>query len=85
MFALLGVFGAKEARATTCAGATVLTYQNYPAFSITCGAGNDINSGNATACGSTYYLGGQEALYTFTSLGDRHTWNSALLYHHPAD
>lgn len=69
MFALLGVFGAKEARATTCAGATVLTYQNYPAFSITCGAGNDINSGNATACGSTSYLGGQEALYTFTSLG----------------
>ncbi|MCC6400747.1 MAG: hypothetical protein IT227_08285, partial [Flavobacteriales bacterium] len=66
---LVALFGAQKAHGTTCAGATVLAYQNYPAFAITCGGTNDINSGNAVPCGSTSYLGGQEALYTFTSQG----------------
>ncbi|MCC6576059.1 MAG: T9SS type A sorting domain-containing protein, partial [Flavobacteriales bacterium] len=57
-----------EARATTCAGATVLAHQDYAAFAITCGGTNDITGSNTAACGSSSYRGGLEAVYTFTAL-----------------
>ncbi|WP_291095118.1 GEVED domain-containing protein, partial [Flavobacterium sp. UBA2787] len=57
-----------SAAVTTCAGATVLSPASLPIASqaLVCGGTNDINSGNATACGSGLYMGGQEALYTLT-------------------
>ncbi len=53
---------------TTCAGATVLDPVTLPIAgqALVCGGTNDINSGNATACGSGLYMGGQEALYSLT-------------------
>jgi hypothetical protein len=53
---------------TTCAGATVLDPVTLPIAgqALVCGGTNDINSGNATACGSGFYMGGQEALYSLT-------------------
>ena len=69
LIVVTSLFFSSQVKATTCGGATALAYQNYTAVSLTCGATNDINSGNATACGSGSYMGGQEALYTFTSLG----------------
>ncbi len=85
---LIALLGAQEARATTCAGATVLAYQDYPAFSIACGATNDITGANTVACGSANYRGGTEAVYTFTSLGSGSasfayngvTWVGMFLY-----
>ena len=63
------LFFANQAKATTCAGATVLAYQNYTGVSVTCGATNDITSANSTTCGSGSYKGGFEALYKITSIG----------------
>jgi len=53
---------------TTCAGATVLDPVTLPIASqtIICGATDEINSGNATACGSADYMGGFESLYSLT-------------------
>jgi len=32
----------------------------------TCGADNDLTSGNTVACGSTLYLGGEDRVFVFT-------------------
>ena len=54
--------------ATNCPSATLIPVAPTLPYtqSLTCGAGNDINAGNAVACGSTLYYGGQEALYAWT-------------------
>lgn len=55
-------------RATTCAGAEVIpAVPTLPlSLALVCNGTNDINSGNATACGSSSYMGGQEALFVWT-------------------
>ncbi|MFM7217947.1 MAG: hypothetical protein ACKO1U_08020, partial [Bacteroidota bacterium] len=55
----------------------------------TCGMGNDITSTNAAVCGSTYYYGGEDAVYVFTpsasgsitmALNSTGTWTGMMLY-----
>ena len=59
-------------RATTCPGAVVIpSSTSFPSAAITlvCGTTNDITgAGGAggTVCGSTLYMGGNEALYVYT-------------------
>jgi hypothetical protein len=77
--------------ATNCPDAIVIP--SSPTFpfisSLTCGSTNDITSSNATSCGSSYYFGGNEALYvwtptlsyinvTFAYSGQ--TWTGLMLY-----
>ena len=59
-------------RATTCPSAVVIpSSTSFPSAAITlvCGTTNDITGlggSGGTACGSTAYMGGNEALYVFT-------------------
>lgn len=69
----LGFFGMTGAAlATTCGGATALpAFPSMPHVeTLVCGGTNDVNSGNAVACGSLSYVGGLEALYTWTPTYD---------------
>ncbi len=54
--------------ATTCPNAQIIPAT--PTFpytqSLVCGTGNDINDISAPGCGTTYYLGGTESVYTWT-------------------
>jgi len=64
---ILSVF----AKATTCPGATIISGSiTFPSsFTAICGTVNNITgAGGAagTACGSTAYMGGLEALYAYT-------------------
>ncbi len=65
---LLFVSSVQFSHATTCAGAQLIP--GLPGMpysqSLVCGATDDINSANATACGSSFYLGGQESVYAWT-------------------
>ena len=60
------------AKATTCPNAVIIpgtTTFPTPATALTCGTTNDITGGGGalgTACGSTLYMGGLEALYVYT-------------------
>lgn len=70
---LIGVMSTIQfARATTCAGATIIPAAPTLPYTaaLTCGATNDITAANAVACGSTLYYGGQEALYAWTPSGN---------------
>ncbi len=56
-------------KATTCPNAVLIpsstTFPSAP-ISLVCGTTNDITSTNATACGSSSYMGGNEALFVYT-------------------
>lgn len=54
--------------AVTCPGATVIPASPTLPYTstLTCGATNDLTGSNTTACGSTSYLGGLEAVYAWT-------------------
>lgn len=58
-FVFMWLFAA-NANATTCANATAITLGTT---TLTCGTTNDISG--IAGCGSTSYMGGTEALYTF--------------------
>ena len=63
----LGLF--QGAYATTCPNATVINPAALPVnATVVCGTGNDITAANIVSAGtvSTLYLGGNEALYSFT-------------------
>lgn len=60
----LGLGTSYQLNATTCADATVIG--SLPFSGATACSGNDITSGNSSACVSTLYYGGNEALFTFT-------------------
>jgi subtilisin-like proprotein convertase family protein len=77
--------------ATTCGNETVIPAGPTMPYtqSLTCGGTNDINSGNAVVCGSGSYLGGQEALYSWTPVVDYtgvsiaysgQTWTGIFIY-----
>ncbi len=53
-----------QLNATTCANADVISSLPFTG-GLNC-SGNDITSSNASACASTLYFGGTEALFTFT-------------------
>ncbi len=89
---LVGVVSMVQlARATDCPSATAIpAAPTFPyTVSLTCGATNDITSANATACGSSFYFGGQEALYSWTPSGNYsgvtiaytgQTWSGIFVY-----
>jgi hypothetical protein len=63
---------AQSGFSTVCGSASVIPGAPTMPYvqALTCGAGNDVNSGNVTVCGSNSYVGGQEALYAWTPLVD---------------
>lgn len=60
----MGLASSYQLNATTCANATVIS--SLPFSGATNCSGNDITSANASACVSTLYYGGNEALFTYT-------------------
>jgi hypothetical protein len=68
LFAVGLIIMVQSGFSTDCVSATIIP--GAPALpytqALTCGAGNDVNSGNAVVCGSVNYVGGQEALYSWT-------------------
>ncbi|HMN04356.1 MAG TPA: hypothetical protein PKD45_01410 [Flavobacteriales bacterium] len=85
-------WGTAQVHATTCAGAITINPASLPINNqaVVCGAGNDMNAGNVTTCGgvTNSYLGGQEALYTFTPtttssyqiLYQGQSWGAIMVY-----
>ncbi|MBL8001461.1 MAG: hypothetical protein JNL05_05825, partial [Flavobacteriales bacterium] len=84
---------APKAQATTCAGATAISIATpISNQTVVCGAANDISAANVTnicSGASTSYLGGNEAVYTFTapssspyafSLNSTQTWTGIWLF-----
>jgi hypothetical protein len=65
---LLGLLSFFQSSATTCPNAeSIPSLPSMPyTQTLVCGSNNDINSGNSTACGSGFYMGGNEALYVWT-------------------
>ncbi len=66
---MFGFVGAVNfANATTCAGAEIIPATPSLPYtqSLICGSTDDINSVNATVCGSGLYLGGWESVYAWT-------------------
>ncbi len=66
LFGIVGISGISKA--TTCGSETLIPAAPTMPYTqaLTCGGTNDINSGNVSVCGSTSYVGGQEALYAWT-------------------
>ena len=60
----MGLASSYQLNATTCPNATAIS--SLPFSGATSCGGDDITSGNASACVSTLYYGGAEALFTFT-------------------
>ncbi len=66
--ALAMLFSITRADATVCPNAISITSVPVSNQAIVCGTTNDITSSNVTStCGSTFYYGGLEALYTYTA------------------
>ncbi len=98
LFVMLGCMAVfqQQAQATTCAAASVVVLP-VTNQSLVCGAANDVTAAMGTSCpgvvlsgtGSTSYLGGTEAMYTFTpagtgsitiTLNSTQTWTSIWLF-----
>ena len=93
---VIWALGMQQAQAVTCATAPVVTLP-VSSQALVCGTTNDIIAANGTQCagavvsgtGSTFYLGGTEAMYTFTptssgsitiTLSTTQTWTGIWLF-----
>jgi hypothetical protein len=91
----LGTLAYKFTPALTCPGNLGGGTVNVPALpyasgaGTTCGSGNDLTASNVIACGSTFYLGGEDRVWIFTpaitgtvtiNLTSTGAWNGLMLY-----